>query len=154
MSRARPNISRLDSHLGYWLRFVSNSVSHAFQAKVAAHDVTVAEWVALRELYDHEVIAPSALAEQLGMTRGTVSKLVDRLLVKKLVQRTQGEGDRRYQELAITAAGRALVPKLAALADANDAEFFGHLGARERTTLEAALRDIVRQSGLSAHPVD
>ena len=47
-------LSPLESHLGYWLRYVSNHVSHAFALKVAARGVTVAEWVVLRELYDGE----------------------------------------------------------------------------------------------------
>ena len=44
--------SDLETHLGYWLRFVSNHVSHAFSLKLQARDVTVAEWVVLRELFD------------------------------------------------------------------------------------------------------
>ena len=36
-------VSPLESHLGYWLRVVSNHVSHGFKSKVEAHGVTVAE---------------------------------------------------------------------------------------------------------------
>jgi len=28
------NVSALEDHLGYWLRYVSNQVSHAFSLKV------------------------------------------------------------------------------------------------------------------------
>ncbi len=45
-----PDVSTLEAHLGYWLRYVSNHVSHAFALKVAAHGVSVAEWVVMREL--------------------------------------------------------------------------------------------------------
>ena len=62
-------LSSLESHLGYWLRHVSNHVSHAFSLKLATVGVTVAEWVVLRELYDGES-APSALADRLDITRG------------------------------------------------------------------------------------
>ena len=40
--------SALDAHLGYWLRFVSNHVSLGFSQKLAAREVTLAEWVLLR----------------------------------------------------------------------------------------------------------
>lgn len=53
-------------------------MSHAFSRKVQARGVTVAEWVVLRELYDGDSM-PSALAERLGLTRGAISKLADRL---------------------------------------------------------------------------
>jgi hypothetical protein len=45
----RTEPSSLESHLGYWLRYVSNHVSHAFALKLAALEVTAAEWVVLRE---------------------------------------------------------------------------------------------------------
>ena len=127
------SISALDAHLGYWLRLVSNHVSHAFSQKVAECHVTVAEWVVLRRLLDDESAAPSRIAAELQMTRGAISKLVDRLAAKRLVTRTKGEGeDRRFQEVALTEAGRALVPELAALADANDK--IGRASCRERVS--------------------
>ena len=56
----------MQDHLGYWLRYVSNQVSHSFSLKLAARDVTVAEWVVLRELYDTDAMAPSALAARVS----------------------------------------------------------------------------------------
>src|SRR5262245_57434154 len=108
--------SNLEDHLGYWLRFVSNHVSHAFALKMEARGVTVAEWVMMRELFDRDHIAPSELAERIGMTRGAVTKLADRLIAKSLIARTASKEDARRQTLALTRKGRALVPSLAALA--------------------------------------
>lgn len=153
MSATR-RISGLEDHLGYWLRYVSNQVSHAFSRKLAAREVTVAEWVMLRELYECDGMAPSALAGRLGMTRGAISKLVDRLVAKSLLTRVPGKPDRRYQDLTLTAAGRALVPELSALADRNDAEFFGHLKPADRATIERIMEDIVTKLGLRTLPVD
>ncbi len=150
----RSNVTALEDHLGYWLRFVSNHVSHAFSLKVAALDVTVAEWVVLRELFDADAQAPSLLAGQIGMTRGAISKLADRLIAKGLVVRTASTQDRRYQTLALTGSGRALVPKLSALADRNDKEFFGHLSPAARRTIERALREIVHERGLKTIPTE
>lgn len=65
---------------------MSRTTSHAFSLKVAAVGVTVAEWVILRELYQSES-APSALADRLGMTRGAISKLADRLITKDMIVR-------------------------------------------------------------------
>ena len=147
-------VSGLEDHLGYWLRYVSNQVSHAFSLKVAARDVTVAEWVLLRELYEQDSMVPSAIADRLGMTRGAISKLADRLSAKALLTRVPGRKDRRYQDLALTAAGRSLVPELSALADRNDAEFFGHLGPADRATVERVMKNIVRKLRLRAMPID
>jgi DNA-binding MarR family transcriptional regulator len=145
--------AHLTSHLGFWLRYVSNHVSHAFARKLEARDVTVAEWVLLRELYGVDVIAPSRLAEQMGMTRGAITKLADRLIAKGLVVREANPDDARAQTLAITLVGRGLIPDLSALADQNDADFFGHLTPDERACIEGTLRDIITRRGLTTIPI-
>lgn len=140
-------VSNLEDHLGYWLRFVSNHVSHAFTRKLEARSVTVAEWVVMRELLQTGTTSPSVLAERLGMTRGAISKLVERLCGKELVERTYPEGDRRYQSLVLSPSGKKLVPILADLADQNDWEFFGELTPDQRAELAAILQQIVRRQG-------
>jgi DNA-binding MarR family transcriptional regulator len=153
-ARSTQRVSSLETHLGYWLRFVSNHVSQAFATKLADRGVTVAEWVVLRDLYERDGIAPSTLADSLNMTRGGVSKLVERLCARSLLTRTTGHGDQRYQQLELTDAGRKLVPELAALADQNDAEFFGHLTPEDRQQLQATLEEIVRRRQLTTIPVE
>jgi len=145
--------SSLDSHLGYWLRLVSNHVTFRFTRKVEAQGVTVAEWVVLRQLLGQQEITPSQLADQLGMTRGAVSKLIERLCQKNLVERQSLTEDRRYQHLGLTSAGQALVPVLARLADENEAECFGHLSAGQQQALRTALQELARQHGWKETPV-
>jgi DNA-binding MarR family transcriptional regulator len=116
--------------------------------------VTAAEWVVLREMYNEEEMAPSVLAEKIGMTRGAASKLVDRLLAKRLVTRRDRTDDRRFQDIALTAEGRRLVPKLAVIADENDEEFFSGLSAAERRALIATLKKVVRAHGLQRVPTE
>jgi DNA-binding MarR family transcriptional regulator len=147
-------VSDLKKHVGFWLRFVSNHVSYAFARKLLAGGVTVAEWVVLREMFADEETSPGVLAERIGMTRGGVSKLVDRLVTKKLVTRRDRSDDRRFQSIALTAAGRRLIPQLAALADQNDEEFFHPLSSGERTALIATMKKLVRAHGLQTLPAD
>jgi DNA-binding MarR family transcriptional regulator len=144
----------LTTHLGYWLRYVSNHVSLAFARKLEASGVTVAEWVLMRELLDEKAVAPSRIADRMGMTRGAITKLADRLIAKSLLLRAADMEDGRAQTLALTAKGRQLVPELAALADANDSEFFDHLSPKDRAALLRILRGIVETRGLKSVPVD
>ncbi len=146
-------VSPLRAHLGYWLRFVSNQVSFAFARKLAARGIAVAEWVLLRAMYDQGPVRPSVLAAQLGMTRGAISKLAERLIRKSLITRSLNLKDRRHQALALTAKGRAVVPELCALADQNDEEFFGHLKTAERERIKAMMEKIVRRHHFRSVPV-
>jgi len=112
-------VSGLEAHIGYWLRFVSNSVSQAFARRLVA-----------------------------------VSKLVERLVEKKLVRRDAADDDGRSQRVALTGAGRRVVPKLAALADENDEEFFAALGKTESEVLRALMKKLVRANGLHTKPTE
>jgi DNA-binding MarR family transcriptional regulator len=147
-------ISDLDAHLGYWLRFVSNHVSQAFASRLQGKGVTVAEWVAMRRLFGEGGVAPSLLADRIGMTRGAITKLADRLIDKELVIRRADPQDGRAQTLTLTARGRALVPELATLADDNDAEFFRPLTAQERRVLRRLLERVAEQNELKVVPID
>lgn len=153
-NQSASDVSDLKKHAGFWMRFVSNHVSHAFARSLLESGVTVAEWVVLREMYGREAMAPSELAEGIGMTRGAASKLVDRLVGKALITRKDRTDDRRFQEIALTAAGRKLVPLLAGIADTNDDEFFSPLTARERETLVATLKKLVEAHGLRKLPTE
>lgn len=114
-------VSELIDHIGFWMRMVSNAVSQEFARKVSGEDVTVAEWAFLRALYGLESTSPSVLANRMGMTKGAISKLADRLLAKGLIERTGSGDDKRVHSLGLTREGKAKVPVLASLADENDA---------------------------------
>lgn len=148
------DVPQLTAHLGYWLRQVSNHVSQAFARRVAAKDVTVAEWAVMRVLYSTQPIAPSQLAEEMGMTRGAISKLADRLVSKSLIAREASSTDGRAQSLRLTPRGTRLVPELAALAEQNEAECFAHLSSEDRATLKRILQEAVVQLGITATPIE
>jgi DNA-binding MarR family transcriptional regulator len=152
MKSRTSQVSALQSHTGFWLRFVSNQVSHRFARKLAGSGVTVAEWVILREMFETTTVTPSGLAAATGLTRGAVSRLVDRLLRKNFVSRTEATEDRRFQDVRLTAEGRTLVPRLAAIADRNDEEFFSQLSPQEREQLVTTLKKLVAVNNLKEIP--
>lgn len=133
---------------------MSNHVSHAFARKLADKDVTVAEWVMMRALFGAEPTAPSLLADRMGLTRGAVTKLADRLIDKGLVARTANPADARAQTLSLTSRGQAFTPELAALADRNETECFAHLSPEDRRALERILKETTARLGLTASPID
>ena len=154
--RNKTEASELKSHIGYHLRVVSNAVSLSFSKKLADYDVTVAEWVILREMYSNkeDKTAPSVVAEMTGLTRGAVSKLIERLLQKGFVSRSEASHDRRYQDILLTSKAVKLVPRLASIADENDHRFFSKLTASERSVLKTTLLKLAKIHDLQTNPIN
>ncbi|WP_232054178.1 MULTISPECIES: MarR family winged helix-turn-helix transcriptional regulator [unclassified Thiomonas] len=127
-------------------------MSSRFQQLLEDKGVTVTEWVALRTLWSQDETTHAELICALGMTKGAASKVVSRLEEKGLAGRQLADGRAREQSLSLTAAGKDLVPQLAALADANDAHFFGHLPAAERDALTQSMKALVQRHQLKEIP--
>lgn len=148
-------VSNLQDHLGFWIRMISNHVSHNFSIKLEKSGVTVAEWVILRELYEYdETIQPSKIAEATGLSRGTISKLIDRLLKKDLVTREESLNDRRFQNIMLTTKARKLVPTLTKIADENDNLFFSAITSEEKKDLREILVKISNFHKIKDFPID
>jgi DNA-binding MarR family transcriptional regulator len=145
--------SSLDSHLGFWLRTVSNHVSSRFATLLAAQGCSVTDWVALRILFDKPNATHADLIHGLRMTKGAASKVLSRLEEMQLVIRHLAEGSAREQLLRLSRKGRGLVPRLAMLADENERHFFGHLEARERKSLMETFQTLATHHRLPGPPI-
>lgn len=66
----------------------------------------------LAAMLQEEFVTPSEVAERLGIGNSRVTPLIDRLLKKGLVTRTEGEHDRRTKRVGLTAEGRAIASSL------------------------------------------
>ncbi len=151
---ATRTVSELEDHIGYWLRIVSNHVSEAFARALREANVSVAEWVAMRRIFDHSGITASELATQLAMTPGAVSKVIDKLQSKEWVACSSSPADKRVQLLSLTTDGENALPLLAALADANDREHFDCLDESEQDQLIGLMRKLANHHGWKNAPVE
>jgi DNA-binding MarR family transcriptional regulator len=148
------HVSGLETHLGYWLRRVSNAVSGAFSRALQAKQTSVAEWALLRELHERRQAAPGDLADVLGLTRGAVSKIIDKLEAKGWIQADAKEGDNRYRRLSLTRAGHRCLPALAEIADQNDSTYFDCLNAKEKVVLRKLLIKLAEHNRIHDVPTE
>lgn len=144
----------LQTHLGYWLRLVSNQVSGGFARALQARDLSVAEWVALNQIAVGRDVNPAEIAAATGMTRGAITKVLDKLEHKKWISRRISEHDHRVQRLSLTRQGRRVLPDLTRIADHNDAQCFGTLDGTERSVLRGLLQKVAAALPLATVPID
>jgi DNA-binding MarR family transcriptional regulator len=146
--------SNLERHLGYWLRHVSNHVSGAFARALQTKLTSVAEWVVLCRVQERPGITPGELAEALELTRGAVSKVIDKLEAKNWIARSAKPGDSRVQLLSTTRRGSGILPQLAEIADQNDRAFFDVLDAGEKATLQRLLGKLADSHQIKGAPIE
>ena len=93
----------------------------------AADEVTLPQYRALVVLASRGRQRVAALAEALGVTPATATRMCDRLVRKRLVSRAAVPSDRRQVHVVLTSHGRQLVDEVT---------------ARRRSEITAIVRDI------------
>ena len=147
MWELRP-IPPVRARLSHWLKRADTRVSRRFARELKQRNLIPTEWEVLRSLYQANAPSPVGLAPQLGMTKGGISKLIARLVRKRLVRKTVSEYDRRYRMISLTWAGEYVVPELASIEVSCDDESFRELTGKQRRRLLATLKRVV----LPYHP--
>ncbi len=98
------------------------------------YNVSTAQWVVLRTLYDHQNITLKQAVEAVGVDKSSLSRMVERLVKRGLVNRSEGK-NRSSISLSLTEEGMELVPHLARVAVENEDVFFRSLNLNERKDL-------------------
>lgn len=138
----------LHDHTGYWINRLRGVVHARFEAVLAEHGVTVAQWSVLITVYRQDAVTPLEIARFIDIDPGSLTRLLDRMEDKDLIGRLPVDGDRRSIRIALTPRAAALTPRLAALADANDALFFTALSDEEGRGFRHTLAHLLRAQGV------
>ncbi len=81
----------------------------------------------------------SAVAEFIGLSLPAMSRLVDGLVAKQLIERRSCEKDRRHVRLSITANGELALGEARAIAQTHVAEALTQLTSEQKATIGAAM---------------
>lgn len=121
--------------IGYWLNRLRMEVHQSFEKRLEAYDITIAQWCILLTLFNKQAASIGELSEFIETDKASISRVVDKLVGRKLVTHEQGK-DRRSGFISLTQIGSELVPKLIAEADKNEQQFFGKLTSDELMQLK------------------
>ena len=113
----------------------------------ANHDVTLPQYRALVVLASRGPQRPTALAEALAVHPSTITRLCDRLVAKRLVQRAGSSTNRREVSIRLTPAGRRLVDAVTERRRAEIADIVARIPAREQATMVHALHALGDAAG-------
>lgn len=115
-------------------------------------DLTMPQFRTLSILAKEGERGLGALAEDLCVSPAAMSKMVDALVERRLLERTPGQTDRRRIEITLTAAGRRIVDSTRANLESALTKRLTGLGAADLARLAAAMRQL--ESTLSPSTID
>ena len=98
--------------VGYQLVSLLALMRRELEARMAEHGLTDAQWKPLWLLKSGRAETPLELARCADTDAGAMTRVLDRLVSKGLVDRTRSEADRRVVHLQLTKAGEAAVAKV------------------------------------------
>lgn len=103
------------NHYSSLLDRTSKRVKQYAQTEFSRHafDLTVDQWIVLRNLYENAELTNKEMAELCGKDQPTLTRIVDILLKKGLVIRQPHDSDRRALRLQLTPSGVQKVEEIA-----------------------------------------
>jgi DNA-binding MarR family transcriptional regulator len=125
---------------GSLLNQVARDLATALERQLAPHDVTAQQAaLLLRVRRSSGPVSPSSLIAALGTDTAGMTRLLDRLESKGLIERHPNPDDRRSVLVALTPEGSQLAPKLAPVFGGVTKRLFAGFPPAEITTLTAML---------------
>lgn len=95
--------------VGQLLHQVVLEMRRAIAARLAEHELTAVQWQPLWKLKIDPTTTAQQLARQMDVDAGAMTRMLDRLEAKGLIERVRSEADRRCIRLALTPAGEQVV---------------------------------------------
>ena len=121
--------------IGYWVGSLASAFRKGLADELEPFDVSPAQWAILEACYMGKATTPSGLARIIPVDTAAISRHLDKLKDKGLVQRRRSARDRRSIRVGLTPAGRELVPNLVPCVHANNAKFLKGITDEEQAAL-------------------
>lgn len=126
-------------NLGFLLAEVTRLLRRRFDRLVCETGLTRSQWQVISRLSKDEGMSQAALAEILEIEPITLTRLIDRLNAKGLIERRPNPRDRRSWSLHLTGAARPLLAELERHAEVARAEAFRGVPSEDLVKLEETL---------------
>ncbi len=114
MSKQHYQVSsyRAQTSIGYLMKRAHSLMLDVMEPLVEEHGFTFIQWVILSWLRDGIAVNPKDICIQYRHNSGALTRVIDQLAERGLLERIRRDRDRRKVELQLTPAGRAAIEGL------------------------------------------
>jgi MarR family transcriptional regulator, transcriptional regulator for hemolysin len=131
---------KLHQRLGYRASRLARIMQNRLEAGIIEHGLTRLMWCVLTGVGEEGVRTPSELAEYVGVTRPTISRLLRVLEEKGMLRRTNGElHDGRAVRIELTPEGEEVTRRTRIRVDALNAHFTAKLTSEHLSAVLSGL---------------
>jgi len=142
---------RVDESLGWLVKHLMQSIVYQADRRLGPHDLTHAQWGPLLRLRFMGPSSSAALGRELDMDAGALTRLLDRLEAKRLIQRERSSEDRRVVIVSLSEEGARLTAKVPAiLSEVFNAHLAGFSHEEWRTLIQLLQRAVATGDALRA----
>jgi DNA-binding MarR family transcriptional regulator len=135
--------SQLSTIMGMLIGRTNSLKDRVLDKQLVPYGVTSSQFKVLIIVAQFSADTPVELCRHLSLDSGSMTRMLDRLEQKQLIQRTRSATDRRQVQLALTAEGKAITDRLPQIgADAMN-ELLGVLDPEEVASLERILSKVL-----------
>jgi DNA-binding MarR family transcriptional regulator len=108
----KPESFHLRDSMGYLIKRSQRLMQERIEALFEQQNFTLQQWVVLMYLRDGLAVTTADMCRDLHHDSGAMTRLVDQLASRKLIERRRSADDRRVVELSLTAAGAEVLETL------------------------------------------
>jgi DNA-binding MarR family transcriptional regulator len=101
-----------EESLGYLMKRVVASMTQSIERRLQEHDLTDAQWKPLLMMHLGRAATVAELARECTCDAGAMTRMLDRLEAKGLLERARSSEDRRVVNLELTAEGRRTASRI------------------------------------------
>lgn len=145
----KKNKSEMDpfvpSYLLYLLAASSDEASKQFHAVVRSKGLRVPEWRVIASLYDQDGLMTTKLAEYALAEQSRLTRILDQMDKKGLINRRTGKDDRRKVTIHLTTQGRELASQLIKQAREHEQKLLDVLEDTDASRLKPALQALLNK---------
>jgi DNA-binding MarR family transcriptional regulator len=143
----------MEESVGFMISRLANAMRLELERRLAPFGITAQQWTVLMLCHTNGAVTPSRLAEELGVDGSAVTRLLDRLEKKRLLERKTNPNDRRSIQVELLDDGRSLAMSLPPVDTEVMDLFLRDLSGAEQAKLKNILRSMMRSLELRQEPL-
>lgn len=138
----------LHNSFTFWLARLASAMRESLERDLADWDINWSQWLILNSLHQGDATTPAQVASYIAADRSAVTRLLDRLEHKSLVNREHDVLDRRSVKLHLTDRGREVARALNRLAEEHQSRFLSQLHPTELRAFKANIQKLLRAADI------